>query len=130
MPWVELFAVFLVCHLVGDFLLQTDWQANNKHGGLGADAVARRALVSHVTVYTLCFVPAFVWICGERGFGWALAAAGLVFLPHLIQDDRRLLHAYSRRVKGRPGPTPALFLMIDQSFHVVALFGLALWVGY
>jgi len=23
--WVEVFAVFLVSHLVGDFILQTDW---------------------------------------------------------------------------------------------------------
>ena len=27
MPWVEVFAAFVVCHLVGDYLLQTDWQA-------------------------------------------------------------------------------------------------------
>ena len=29
MPWVEVFAVFIVAHLAGDFLLQTDWQAPN-----------------------------------------------------------------------------------------------------
>jgi hypothetical protein len=27
MPWVEIFAVFVVSHLVGDYLIQTDWQA-------------------------------------------------------------------------------------------------------
>ena len=44
MPWVEVFAVFTVCHLTGDYLLQTDWQARNKRGGLGSNPVARRAL--------------------------------------------------------------------------------------
>jgi hypothetical protein len=27
MPWVEVFVVFFVSHLVGDFALQTEWQA-------------------------------------------------------------------------------------------------------
>ena len=67
MAWVEVFVVFLVCHQVGDYLLQTDWQATNKRGGLGADPVARRALASHVFSYTLAFTPAFVWLAGEIG---------------------------------------------------------------
>ena len=29
MPWVEVFAVFIVAHLAGDFLLQTDWRATS-----------------------------------------------------------------------------------------------------
>lgn len=33
MTWPELFGVFLLCHLFGDFGLQTDWQASNKQGG-------------------------------------------------------------------------------------------------
>ena len=46
-PWVEIFAVLLVSHVVGDFLLQTDWQATHKREGLGSDPERRRALVSH-----------------------------------------------------------------------------------
>ena len=44
MSWVSVLAGFLVAHMVGDYLLQTDWQARHKRGGLGGDAVARRAL--------------------------------------------------------------------------------------
>lgn len=131
MAWVELFAVFLVCHLVGDFLLQTDWQATHKRGGLGPDREARRALVSHVSVYTLSFLPAFIWICDQRDIGWAAIAAALVFFPHLIQDDGRPVRAFARTVKGLDeAAPPSLFLMLDQSFHVVVLFGIALWVGF
>jgi len=36
--WVEVFAVFVVSHLVGDFLIQTEWQASHKLGGLGGVA--------------------------------------------------------------------------------------------
>ena len=53
-------ALFIVSHLVGDYLFQTDWQARNKTFGLGSDPVARRALFSHVLIYTLAFVPAVV----------------------------------------------------------------------
>ena len=58
MPWVEVFVVFFVSHEVGDYLLQTDWQATHKRGGLGSDHEARLALLSHVSVYTLAFLPA------------------------------------------------------------------------
>ena len=33
MSWVSVFAAFLVAHMVGDYLLQTDWQARHKRGG-------------------------------------------------------------------------------------------------
>jgi hypothetical protein len=56
--WPAVFVVFLILHLVGDFALQTEWEAQHKRGGLGRDPVARRALAGHVLTYTLAFVPA------------------------------------------------------------------------
>ena len=44
MSWPPVFAAFLVCHLTGDLLLQTEWQALTKTRGLG-DPEGRRALV-------------------------------------------------------------------------------------
>jgi hypothetical protein len=127
--WVAVFDVFLVCHLVGDFLFQTDWQARNKDHGLGGDPVRRRALVSHVSTYTLAFLPALVWIGLETELWRALMAAVLIAVPHLIQDDRRLLDLWMRKVKG-PASVESLGLMVavDQSFHLLTLFGLALLV--
>lgn len=126
MAWVEIFAVFLVCHLVGDYLLQTDWQARHKRGGLGADPLARRALVSHVATYTLAFVPALVWLADEIGLG-AAGIGALIALPHLIQDDGRALGAYIAKVKG-PGALEeqTVAAAADQSFHILALFLTAL----
>ncbi len=49
MPWDEIFVVFVISHLVGDYLLQTEWQALNKHGGLTGTPEMRLALFSHVT---------------------------------------------------------------------------------
>ena len=129
MPWVEVFAVFLVCHLVGDFLLQTEWQAKNKAGGLGGDPTSRRALLAHVATYTLAFVPALLWLADEIG-AEVLAIAAVTFATHLVQDDRRLLAEFIERVKGhRLEGEDIVSLTVDQSFHVVILFAIAIWAG-
>jgi hypothetical protein len=127
MAWFEVFAVFLVSHLVGDYLLQTDWQAVHKHRGLGADPVARRALVSHVVTYTIAFVPALIWLAGDLSAVAVVGVAAGIAIPHLIQDDGRLLALYVRRVKGCDiAAFPLVGAAVDQTMHIVALFGLAL----
>jgi hypothetical protein len=124
--WPEVFIVFVVSHLVGDFALQTEWQAENKRAGLGSNRTSRRALVAHVLSYTLAFVPAFVWLWESLGPG-VLALAALLAGTHMIQDDARLLEAYVRAVKHTtPEDHPVLMVALDQTFHVVVLLGLAL----
>ena len=130
MSWVELFAVFIACHLAGDFVLQTDWQATHKAGGLGRDPLARRALCSHIATYTLCFVPALVWVAVESSAAAAVGTAALIALPHLIQDDGRLLTAFAWRIKGLSAERSEVSMIgLDQSVHVLVLIGIALWVG-
>ena len=129
MNWVSVFTSFLVAHMVGDYLFQTDWQARHKRGGLSGNAVAFRALFSHVTTYTLAFVPALVWIAEEMSAGWALLAAALIFLPPLVLDDGRFVRAYLANVKRAEGFDVGLAASVDQSFHVLSLFLVALLVG-
>ena len=130
MPWVEIFAVFVVSHALGDYLLQTDSQATNKRGGLGRDYDARTALLSHVSVYTLSFVPAFIWLSDDGlNFGAVLLLALGIFLPHMVQDDGRLLSRYIRSVKGCDEKAEReIFTSVDQSFHLITLFVTALIV--
>lgn len=126
MPWVEIFVVFVLSHAVGDFLLQTEWQATNKHGGLGGDAFRRRALVSHIATYALAFVPALIWLADDLGAG-VLGIAALIALPHLVQDDGRLVQSFMVGFKrAAPLDHPNLALAVDQTFHLLALFGVAL----
>ncbi len=129
MNWVSVFTAFLVAHMVGDYLFQTDWQARHKRGGLSGDRVAFRALLSHVVTYTLAFVPALWWIGDQLDPGWALLAAGLIFVPHLVLDDGRFVRAYLANVKRAPGFDVGLAASVDQSFHVLSLFLVALLVG-
>jgi hypothetical protein len=127
MTWAALFGVFLLSHLVGDFLLQTGWQANNKKHGLGRDPEARRALVWHGVMYTLAFLPALVWVASESGIATGLGVGVLVLLPHVIIDDGTLVASWVRHVKHVEGtPTVVVRLGVDQSLHVLALAGVAL----
>jgi hypothetical protein len=129
MTWVEVFIAFVVSHLVGDYLLQTDWQARNKRGGLAlrAAADARRALFTHVSTYTLAFIPVLIVLDLGAELLWVVPA---IFLPHLIQDDGRLLHAYMKGVKRLdPQENLAVSIAVDQTFHLLALLALALLVG-
>jgi hypothetical protein len=126
LDWSDVFVVFGVSHLVGDFLFQTEWQAQHKRGGLGRDPLARRALAAHVATYTLAFVPALVWLWDDLGPG-VLALAALIALTHYVQDDGRALMAWAREVKRTdPIAHPAVFAAADQSLHAVVLLGLAL----
>ena len=129
MSWVSVFTAFLVAHMVGDYLFQTACQARHKRGGLSGDRVAFRALVSHVTTYTLAFVPALAWLAGDISAAGVAALAAGVLLPHAIQDDGRLLSAYVRAVKHTEPAPGMLMLAVDQCFHLVVLFGLALAAG-
>lgn len=129
MSWVAVFAGFLVAHMVGDYLFQTDWQARNKRGGLAGDRTAFRALATHVATYTVAFVPALIWIGDELSAGWALLAAALIALPHLVVDDGRIVRAYLTRIKRVERFDPGLAASVDQSFHVLSLFLLALLMG-
>lgn len=129
MSWSAVFIVLFVSHQFGDYLLQTEWQATHKRGGLGRDPVARRALLSHTRNYAVGYVPALIWISSRLGWNTLIVAAAVV-IPHLLQDDGRALRAYMRRVKGMdPDVNHTVAALVDQALHMVALLGAALLVS-
>ena len=125
MSWSEVLIALLICHVVGDVLLQTDWQAMNKSSGLG-QSLGRRALVRHVATYSVAFIPALVWIGGQTTPWRAIGVGALVAIPHLLIDDGRLVRFWLRDVKGTTTPALGLMIATDQSFHVLCLFAAAL----
>jgi hypothetical protein len=127
--WVDALAGFLVAHMVGDYLLQTDWQARHKRGGLTGDATSRRALLTHVTTYTITFIPVLVWMGSEVSAGIGVLAGVLIFLPHLVIDDGRVVDLYLRRVKRADVRNVGLATSVDQALHVVCLWLVALLAG-
>lgn len=120
MTWSAVFAAFVGCHVGGDFLLQTEWQAITKVRGL-SDHEGRRALFAHVTTYTLAFLPALIWIAIDRSVARAVVVALLIAIPHVAVDDGRLLRGWMLNVKHNEQAAPSLRLMVDQSWHLVLL---------
>lgn len=128
MAWVEVFVVFVLCHLVGDYVVQTDWQARWKHKGLSGGQ-SLRALISHVSTYTLCYTPAIVWLASDLSPLGVIATIAAISIPHFLQDDGRLLAAYMVKVKKLDLKNTMVTSAVDQTFHLLALFAVALAVG-
>jgi hypothetical protein len=126
MTWTEVYLVLLVSHIAGDFILQTEWQALNKRGGLGRDRESRRALRNHALTYTSAYLPALVWIAAQRGDALPVLLVLMITLPHAVVDDGKLLRGWMSTVKHSLDPAPSLMIMVDQSFHVVMLLPVAL----
>jgi hypothetical protein len=129
MSWPEVYLALLVSHLAGDFLLQTEFQAVNKRGGLGGDPRRRRALLLHGLTYTAAYVPALVWLAGEIGAAGAVACALAITLPHVLIDDARVLFWWMSRVKHNDDPETWLVAAVDQTSHLVCLLPVALVVA-
>ena len=51
------------------------------------------------------------------------------FLPHLVVDDGRIVRLYLARVKRADGFDVGLAASVDQSFHVLSLFLVAILLG-
>ena len=130
MSWPEVSLALVSSHLAGDFLLQTEWQAVNKRGGLAHDPERRRALAMHGLTYTAAYVPALVWIArGDPGPVGAVLCALAITLPHIAIDDGRLLFAWMAGVKHNDDPEPWLVAAVDQTSHLVCLLPVALVVA-
>jgi hypothetical protein len=126
MGWPEVYLALLISHLAGDFLLQTEWQAMNKRGGLQGDPERRRALLMHGLTYTAAYVPVLIWLGDAIGALGAVACALAITLPHVIVDDAALLFAWMSRVKHNDEPETWLVAAVDQTFHFVCLLPVAI----
>jgi hypothetical protein len=126
MPARAPFADFLVSHHIGDYLLQTDFQALNKKGGLGEDEDSRTALLHHGMTYTAAFVPALLGVARRTSLTRAVGVAALIALPHMAIDDGRVVNAYMTRVKRTPADVDQkLTASVDQAMHMVCLWAAA-----
>lgn len=76
--------VLLACHMVGDYLLQTRWQASRK-------LLEASYRLRHVAVYTATFVPVAVLYVRAGHLPWWHAAAFLAGLSilHYLTDWQR-----------------------------------------
>lgn len=117
---MTLFEYLILAHLVGDFLLQTEWQAVNKR-------TSWAALLTHVVIYHALVLAAFVWHEGsDRPIVYAVVA--VLALTHAALDRFTvvpLMRTLRLVVKREPDRT--LTFAVDQAIHIL-LLGIAAFV--
>lgn len=112
-----LFEIFIIVHLVTDFIFQRQWEAGRKDKDW-------RALAFHCFIYTLGFVPVF-WFF-KISFWWLL----LLFFSHFAIDNKKLVNWLLREFKGykeKKTNQPLwtlLFIGIDQTLHLIVLLAI------
>jgi hypothetical protein len=118
----------LASHLVGDFVLQTRWQAAGKLDD-------RRLRLRHVLAYG---APFYVWVPFSDVAPWRVwAFLGLLGALHFLTDSRRFRSTVGDWIAWRlsepaderptgppPNPWAPIPIMLDQSLHVVQLAAL------
>jgi hypothetical protein len=119
------FLVLLAGHLVGDWMVQNDWQAANKTRSWAA-------LTAHVAGYHL--VMGLLLLIPVLRDGWpagkALAALTVSALTHAVIDRRWPVRGLLRAV-GSPGFATVEWgvIAVDQALHLFILAMLALLLG-
>jgi hypothetical protein len=106
----------IIGHLVGDYLLQTDWMANNKKapGEIGTSACC-----VHCVIWTLC-------VCYFAG--WGFGPALFLFVCHYAQDGSQLVKWWmTLRWKNQTGfmqpPLgPWSLIVVDNVWHIVQIW--------
>lgn len=106
--WMDWF----IGHLVGDYLLQSNWMAVNKKK---AGWQGHWACFTHCALWTLS-VCLFAW-------WWNPVTVACVFFSHWILDRTRLVHLYVKVFRQ----IEALWLqiVIDNTIHLVLLWLIA-----
>ena len=105
----------LLAHVLGDWLLQTSWQAMNKRHNW-------RAMLSHVFVYHLAVLAILVARFGFNDARVYAVVAGLA-ISHAFIDRRWPVEWLMNRLGAgsRDEHERWLTVMFDQSIHIVLL---------
>lgn len=120
---MTIFEGLLMAHLLGDWILQTEWQAENKKRKF-------HALLIHVVIYHV-----IVWIILYFGFGLrslpVLAVVIILAVLHAILDGWPTVKWIMKRLRLTVERTPERWLLVavDQAIHLVLLGGASVYLS-
>lgn len=95
----------LALHMLGDYILQTEWMAQNKLKNIPARLI-------HVNTYAFPFFLWGVYFYGLQGVYFFVG----VWITHFAIDSYRFAASH---------PWPPKSMLIDQSLHIISLAMLA-----
>jgi len=104
---MNMFTWLLIGHLTGDFLLQTGWMSKKTSSAV--------SLFVHCFLYTL-----IIFIAAMPAGGLSLPALFVIFVSHLVLDQRRFVSFWVCRVNNAEG-LPWMNIVVDQCFHLLVL---------
>lgn len=107
-------------HLIGDWLLQSDWMAQGKRKSL-----VTTAGMIHFATYTIT-VTGVLWLIGRPELDQPLlVAAGVVlFVSHWLIDATDCVGLWMQFYGQQD--RPLMRIMVDQTFHFIVLGLIAL----
>jgi hypothetical protein len=120
MTGLTLFEALVVTHFIMDWIFQTSWEANQK-------AEKWWPLLVHCAVYTLGFIPAFLY------FDLSPAWLAFIFATHAVFDRRKLefwIMDKVKRFKKAESPEALYYIVligVDQTLHLATLAAVAVW---
>lgn len=100
----------LIGHLVGDYLLQNGWMANNKKS-------YSIPCIVHCAIWTTCVIV-FA--------SWPLWTAIPLFITHFIQDRTNIIAFYMDRIGQKDFRTgacaPWSLIVVDNVWHILVIW--------
>lgn len=103
---------WLIAHLIGDYLLQNDWMAQNKK-------LRSWPCFVHVAIYS-----ATMWAMTQ----WPPWAMLVVFATHFVQDRTGFVKWYMLLIGQskfvEPPMAPWSIIVVDNVMHIVVLYGI------
>jgi len=105
----------ILAHLLGDWILQTEWQATNKMHNW-------RAMLAHVAVYHLVLcIALLLWFGPSDPFVYIVVVS--LAVTHAFIDRRWPIIALMRALRATREREPEgwLVIIIDQCVHVLLL---------
>ena len=97
-------------HLIGDYVLQTDWMAVNKKKW---NLEGWIACLIHCLIWSLCITIAI------NKFSVSLFI--LIFFSHLIIDKTNIIKFCLNKFKIMPNPTLWKVIIVDNAIHLLIL---------
>jgi len=120
---MTIFEGLLMAHLLGDWIFQTEWQAENKKQKF-------HALLIHVIIYHL-----IAWIILYFGFGLpalpVLAVVVILAVLHAVMDGLPTVRWIMKGLRITVERTPERWLLIavDQAIHLLLLGGASIYLS-
>lgn len=120
---MTIFEGLLMAHLLGDWIFQTEWQAENKkHKFL--------ALLTHVVIYHVIVLAVLYFGFGLQSFP-VLIVVGILAVFHALLDGLPTVNWIMGHLRLRVERAPERWLLVavDQAIHLLLLGAASIYLS-